>query len=266
MIRNMRALAALVALSLSAVACAAPTEEEAIEVEETNQDLVSRSAYFETFQGLDGKHYFNLMAHNGENVLRSQGYVASGSAEGGIDSVLANGFDKRNFEVNVANNGEYYFNLKARNGEVIGTSELYATQESAERGARTVRSLVRLANAAIDAETKPAPRVVRFEVFTGEDRQSYFRLRAGNGEIVLGSEGYASASNAKRAIETVIANGRDEASFEIFPAYEGAWGVRLKAANGHTVARGETYASESNAERAVARMTEILRGRVAIGE
>lgn len=266
MIRHIRALAALAALSLTAVACAVPAEEETVEVEETNQDLVSRSAYFETFEGLDGKFYFDVMAGNGENVLRSQGYTTLASAENGVASVIANGYDKRRFEILVAQNGEHYFNLKAANGEVIGTSELYASKANAERGARTVRALVRLARAAAAAETKPAAKVVRFEIFTGEDKQAYFRLRAGNGEVVLGSEGYASKSNARRAIDSVVTNGQDASRFDVFEAWDGAWGVKLVAANGETIARGETYASKSNAERAVTRMTEILAGPVTITE
>src|SRR5687767_13034435 len=138
MIRHIRALAALVALSLSTVACMAPAESEAVEVEETSQDLVSRSAYFETFEGLDGRYYFNVMAANGENVLRSEAYTTRAAAEKGVASVLQNGHDKRRFEVHVANNGEHYFNLTSTNGEVIGTSELYATKANADRGARTV--------------------------------------------------------------------------------------------------------------------------------
>jgi uncharacterized protein YegP (UPF0339 family) len=208
MIRHLCALAALAALSLSAVACAAPTDEETTEVEESNQDLVSRSAFFETFQGLDGKYYFHLMAGNGQNVLRSQGYTRLASAEGGADSVIANGNDKRNFELLQASNGDWYFNLKAANGETIGTSQLYATKYNAERGAVAVRALVRLARA--EAKTVAAPRVIRFEVFQGEDGKGYFRLRAGNGEILLGSEGYASKSNADRAVERMaeILSGR----------------------------------------------------------
>jgi uncharacterized protein YegP (UPF0339 family) len=262
MILNIRALAALAALSLSAAACAAPVEEEAIEVEETNQDLVSRSAYFETFEGLDGKFYFNVMAGNGENVLRSQGYTELRSAEAGIESVLAHGIDKRNFDVQLAQNGEWYFNLKAANGEVIGTSELYVSKWNAQRGAVTVRKLVRLARAT--SQTTPAPRKVRFEVFTGEDSQTYFRLRAGNGEILLGSEGYSSRSAAEDGIAAVVANGGDAVAYDVFPAYDASWGVRLVARNGETIARGETYVSKSNATRAVNRMAEILRGRVTV--
>ncbi|MDF2696711.1 MAG: hypothetical protein K0S65_5094 [Labilithrix sp.] len=262
MIRHISALAAVVALSLSSVACLAPTDE-ATEVEETSQDLVSRSAYFETFQGLDGRHYFNLMAGSGENVLRSQGYSALASAEQGVTSVLANGNDKRNFDVLEANNGDFYFNLKAANGEIIGTSELYASKSNAERGARTVRALVRLVN---EGKTQPAPRRERFEIFTGEDSKSYFRLRAGNGEILLGSQGYTAKSSAKSGITSVQANGADASSFDIFEAFDGGWGVNLVAANGEVIARGETYSSKSNATRAVKRMAEILSGKVTISE
>jgi uncharacterized protein YegP (UPF0339 family) len=258
MIRHIYALAALAALSLTSVACAAPAEEEATEVEETSQDLVSRSAFFETFQGLDNKYYFNLMAGNGQNVLRSQGYTRLASAQGGVESILANGNDKRNFEVQQASNGDWYFNLEAANGEIIGTSQLYATKYNAERGAVAVRALVRLARA--ESETKAAPRLVRFEVFQGEDRQSYFRLRANNGEPLLGSEGYVSSSNAKRGIQSVVANGADPDMYEMSETASGQWTVRLVAANGQVIARGEAYASKSNAQRAIARMAEIIGG------
>jgi uncharacterized protein YegP (UPF0339 family) len=263
MIRIISALAAVVALSLSSVACMAPTESEATEVEETSQDLVSRSAYFETFQGLDGRHYFNLMAGNGANVLRSQAYTALASAENGVSSVLDNGNDKHNFDVIEAKNGDCYFNLKAANGKVIGTSELYASRSSAERGARTVRALVRLAN---EGKTQPAPRRERFELFTGEDGKAYFRLRAGNGEILLGSQGYPAKSSSKNGIASVQTNGANASSFEIFEAWDGGWGVKLLAANGEIIARGETYSSKSNATRAVNRMAEILSGRVSVTE
>lgn len=261
MFRHICALAAVVALSLSSVACAAPTDEDA-NVEETSEDLVSRSASFETFQGLDGRFYFNLAASNGQNVLRSQGYTALASAEKGVASVLSNGNDKRNFDVLEATSGDWYFNLKAANGEIIGTSELYASKSNAERGARTVRSLVRIAR----AQAAAAPRREQFELFTGEDGKAYFHLRAGNGEILLGSQGYTAKSSAKTGIASVISNGADAESFEVFEAFSGSWGVRLVAANGEVIARGETYSSKSNATRAVQRMVEILSGTVKTAE
>ncbi len=255
---NIRALAALAALlSLSAAACAAPTDEEAPEAVETSDDLVSRSAYFETFEGQDGQFYFHLMAANGENVLQSEGYSTLANAEAGVRSVLANGHDKRNFELRTARNGDVYFVLKAANGEVIGTSELYASTSNAERGAMTVRRLVRIQR---DPNLQVAPKRERFELFTGEDGKSYFRVRSGNGEIVLGSQGYASRQSARKGIASVVSNGADATAYDVFPAASGQWGIRLVAKNGEIIARGELYASKSNATRAVTRLTQVLRG------
>ncbi len=257
MIRNI-ALAALAAVSMSLVACAAPTDatDEATEAEESTQDLVSRSAYFETFQGLDGRFYFNLLAGNGESVLRSQGYTRLASAEGGESSVLDNGYDKRNFDIKQAKNGDWYFNLKAGNGEVIGTSEMYASKSNAERGARTVRALVRLS-----WTSKAAPRHESFEIFKGEDGKTYFRLRGGNGEIMLSSQGYTAKASAEKGIASVEANGASASSYEVFETADGGYAIRLVAANGEVIARGESYVSKSNATRAVNRLAEILSAR-----
>jgi len=252
----MRALAALAVLSVSVAACAAPTDaSDVAEVEETNQDLVSRSAYFETFEGFDGKFHFNLVAGNGQNVLRSQGYTRLSSAKDGVAAVLANGASTASFDVLQAASGDYYFNLKAANGEIIGTSELYASKSNATRGASTVRALVRLIKA---PSSREAPRAQRFELFGGEDGKSYFRLRAANGEIMLSSQGYTAKASAKKGLAAVLANGTDEANFQISETPSGQFAIRIVAQNHEVVARGEAYASKSNAQRAIARLTEIL--------
>ncbi|HEY8074391.1 MAG TPA: DUF1508 domain-containing protein, partial [Labilithrix sp.] len=249
MILNTRALAVLAALSLTAVpmmmGCAANTGDDVAQDEET-QDLVSRSASFQTFKGLDGQYYFHLVAGNGENVLRSEGYTRLASAQNGVSSVLANGNDKRNFDLEQAMSGEWYFDVKAANGETVGTSQLYSTKSGAERGARTVRALVRLVKAA----STPAPALEQFEIFEGEDGQSYFHLRAGNGEIMLSSEGYTRKASAENGVASVKANGAAASSYQIIEAWDGGWAVRLVASNGEIIARTETYATKSNAERA----------------
>jgi uncharacterized protein len=258
MFRKYIALAALAALSLSSVACVEATaEEQGSEVEETTtQDLVSRSANFETFQGLDGRFYFHLVAGNGANVLRSQGYTALASAENGVSSVLDNGNDKRNFEVLEANDGSFYFNVKAANGAIVGTSQLYTAKSSAERAARSVQALVRIAQQ--ESKTYAAPKKEQFELFSGEDGKSYFRLRAGNGEVLLSSQAYTAKTSAKKGIDSVKENGSEAASFKVFEAWDGGWAISLVATNGEVIARGESYASKSNATRAVNRITEIL--------
>jgi hypothetical protein len=267
MFRYISALAALAALSLTSIACANPTSpEEAAEVEETSSEIVSRSAAFETYQGLDGHHYFTLVAGNGANVLRSQGYDSRAAAEAGVQSAILNGYDVRNFQTHQAS-GEFYFDVKATNGQVVGTSRLFTSKPSADRSATTVRALIRImreqmaAQATTSAPTTPAPRNERFELFVGEDGAQYFRLRAGNGEILLSSQAYTSKQAAQNGIASVKTNGVSATSFEIVESESGFF-VNLVAANGEVIARGESYSSKSNATRAVNRMAEILRGSV----
>jgi uncharacterized protein YegP (UPF0339 family) len=142
MIRHICALAALIALSLTSVACVAEngTDESA---EESEELAASRGAEFETFQGSDEHFYFNLVAANGEPILRSQAYASEDTAQSGVRAVLDNGTDARNYDVKKAESGQWFFNVKASNGEVIGTSQFYATKSNAERGGRTVRGIVR---------------------------------------------------------------------------------------------------------------------------
>jgi uncharacterized protein YegP (UPF0339 family) len=144
MIRHISALVAVIALSLSSVACVAENETST-EAAETNQDLAAQSAHFETFTGSDGRDYFRLVAANGELVLRSEGYESLESAKSGVAAMLEDGPDARNYAQHTATDGTFFFDVKARNGEIIATSENYASKTNAERGARTAQALIRIA-------------------------------------------------------------------------------------------------------------------------
>ena len=78
------------------------------------------------------------------------------------------------FEVKKSGDG-LMFNLKAGNGEVIGTSEVYNSRASLENGIASVK--------------KNAP--------------ARFRLKARNGEIILASQGYASSQGCLAGVESV---------------------------------------------------------------
>ncbi len=245
-------LALAFALPLSTVACAGAPDTQSDD--SSSDELSSKAGTFETFTGADGKVYFDLVAANGQNVLRSQGYTRASSAADGIQAVLNYGTNVASFDVKEASDGEYYFNLVAPNHEVIGTSELYTTKSSATRGASSVRAIVRLTGGGSSA----APREQRFETFTGLDGQTYFHLRAGNGEIVLGSEGYKSAESALLGIASVHANGGNKANYVEFPTADGGYAFHLLAQNGETIAHSETYASKSNADRAIATIAGMI--------
>lgn len=99
-------------------------------------------ARFTTLEGQNGLYYFNLKAANGEIVLQSQAYGNESSAMNGTFSVAESGGLKGNYDINKAKDGQYYFNLKAANGEIIGTSEMYTTKSNAKRGANGVMKLL----------------------------------------------------------------------------------------------------------------------------
>ncbi|MFO0675678.1 MAG: YegP family protein [Polyangiaceae bacterium] len=254
---SVRNLAFLAFVSFNLVACSAASVE-ATDSEGSAEAAVSTTARFESFVGQDGRHYWSLVAGNGENVLRSEGYASKSSANAGIASLVANGVDAESYETKLAKNGEHYFVVKADNGETVAVSETYSTQSGANRAARTVRAL--LLRTGHPVQSTPAPKAKRFETFLGEDGKYYFHLRAGNGEIVLASQGYATKSNATRAIATVKATGIYPSNYEVVETIDGQWSVRLVSSNGAILARGESYVSKSNANRAIDTITEIVVG------
>ena len=87
-----------------------------------------------------GQFRFNLKAGNGEIILSSQGYIAKSSCENGIESVRTNSQANNMFERNTASDGSPYFNLKASNGLVIGTSEMYSGTTARETGIASVKT------------------------------------------------------------------------------------------------------------------------------
>lgn len=95
---------------------------------------------FQVKQTKDGQYKFDLTAKNGQVILSSESYKAKASCMNGIESVKKNSADDSKFERNVAKNGQHYFNLKATNGQIIGTSEMYTTASAMENGIASVKT------------------------------------------------------------------------------------------------------------------------------
>ena len=85
----------------------------------------------------------------------------------------------------------------------------------------------------------------KFVVFKGKDGQDYFRLKAGNGEVILSSEGYKSAKSCANGIESVRKNSQDPKRFEVREAKDGREYFVLKAGNGQEIGRSQMYKSGS---------------------
>lgn len=100
----------------------------------------------------------------------------------------------------------------------------------------------------------------RFETFVGANGDTYFHLLAGNGEKVLASQGYASASSAAAAIDSVQANGLNAERYELREASDGSSYFVLKAGNGAIIAISEMYVTKANAERAIVSVQKVVKG------
>ena len=119
------------------------------------------------------------------------------------------------FEVKKSGDG-FMFNLKAGNGEVIGTSEVYNRRDSLDNGIESVKK--NAVEAAVEDQTVEgfeAKTCPKFEVFTDKAGKARFRLKARNGEIILASQGYASASSCLAGIESVKKNAADSKTTEV---------------------------------------------------
>jgi len=96
-------------------------------------------AAYEITRTSDGQFRFLLRAENGEGILNSETYTQKASAENGIASVRANSQLDGRFERKTASDGKAYFTLKAGNGEVIGTSEMYSSEAARDGGIEAVK-------------------------------------------------------------------------------------------------------------------------------
>lgn len=98
------------------------------------------SGYFEIGKAKDGQFYFHLKSGNHEIILVSERYVAKASAEKGIASVQTNSAVDDRYQKAVAANGKLYFMLKAANGEIIGSSQMYSSPRGRDQGIAAVKA------------------------------------------------------------------------------------------------------------------------------
>ncbi|WP_159566178.1 YegP family protein [Budvicia diplopodorum] len=86
----------------------------------------------------------------------------------------------------------------------------------------------------------------KFEIFYGKDDRFYFRLKAGNGQVILGSEGYTTKANCINGIKSVKSHASEPRYFEKKVTVNGKFSFNLKASNGQIVATSQTYTTEQS--------------------
>ena len=97
-------------------------------------------AKFEIYKDKREEFRFRLKAGNGENILASEGYAAKSGCTNGIESVRKNAPDDSKYERLESTSGSPYFNLKAGNNQVIGTSQMYSSTSAMENGISSVKT------------------------------------------------------------------------------------------------------------------------------
>lgn len=98
-------------------------------------------AKFEIFKDAKSEFRFHLKADNGEKILSSESYKDLGGARNGVASVKSNAAMDERYDRKESKDGKHYFNLKAGNHEIIGTSEMYSSASSRDDGIEDVKRL-----------------------------------------------------------------------------------------------------------------------------
>lgn len=105
------------------------------------------------------------------------------------------------FEIKKAKNDKYYFNLKAGNGEIILTSQMYASKTSAKNGIASVQ--------------KNSTDAGRYDRRTNKGGKDYFVLKAANHQVIGNSEAYNSKASMENGIKSVTKNAGSAATADL---------------------------------------------------
>jgi uncharacterized protein len=106
------------------------------------REALTAGARLEVGAGETGKFHFNFFARNGQIVLSSESYTTEAAAFNGAFAVQTEGQNTAAYAIKQSASGSYYFTVTAENGQVIGVSQQYASKQSAQDGAASLRQLL----------------------------------------------------------------------------------------------------------------------------
>lgn len=102
------------------------------------------------------------------------------------------------------------FDLKAGNGQVIATSEVYNSDAACKNGIESVKKNAPVA--AVENQTVEGfatEKNPKFEIYADKAGEFRFRLKATNGQVIAVSEGYTTLANCENGVESVKKNAPD---------------------------------------------------------
>jgi len=210
-------------------------EDELTHAQAEIESLRTSKARFELFEDRAGKARWRLRHRNGNVIaVAGQGYSSRGKAQQGLHSVRRNALGAGLLRIETA----------PEEAEAIADDDGPEPEDAAAP------------ELAVPSATEALAATATFELFADNADEWRWRLRHDNGEIIGDSgEGYASKSNAKRALSRVREHVAaadylrvDPTAFELFRDAAGEWRWRLIHENGNILAdSGEGYSSRSKA-------------------
>lgn len=249
--RNINSLITALVLSVSTITAVGCAEIGSDDLSEVDGEAAS-AGKLSFWKAGDGFH-FNLKSGNGAILLTSEAYTSRTGSINGALSVLENGVDPAQYEVNQTATG-WNLHLKAGNNETIAFSQVYSTKSNATRA---VTSAVKAVTSYLDRKESNTTGA-RVEFLRGESGQWRFNVHAKNGQIVLSSEQYtteAAAVNGAVAVQTV---GTDATAYAVQQNAAKGWYFTVKADNGQIIGVSQQYTTKAAAQSAITSLKAFL--------
>ena len=218
----------------------------------------------------EGEFVSYLYANNGEIILTSEIYASADSAKKGI-ATIKKSIEGAGFQFYCDKNRNYYFKLKNASNRFLCVGETYPTRATCVSASESVK---RFADSPISDEIVKDVTIMKYvapkqkavdkkTTYTGkwvivEVEEMYIaQLFASNGELLLSSEAYTTASSAKSAIETITTNGK-AGNFIIDVDKKGRFFFKLRNSQKSTLCVGETYSQLGKCQSAIDSVRRFL--------
>lgn len=91
----------------------------------------------------------------------------------------------------------------------------------------------------------------KFVITTRSNGEFQFNLKAGNGQVILTSEGYTAKASCLNGVESVRKNSAEDSRFERKESSNGKWYFNLKSTNGQIVGSSQMYESEASRDNGI---------------
>ena len=222
----------------------------------------SGSEGFELFQSqYDQEYYFHFNDKDGRALLFSRGFSTAGQRDNRLESVIRSASIDSRYEIIKGEDDQFFFILKARNGQEIARSRMFASHAEASEATTFLQKMApSYADQYIKPKTKrdrsgtdeyllgvPSPtNEPGFATFRNPDtKRHYFHLNDQQGQPVLFSQGYTSARGRDNGVRSVIRNSTSRASF--VPKEEnGSYYFGILAGNRQEIARSRNFKSAAD--------------------